>query len=248
LFSYLLLITDSNVSSFSHHRLVKDLQHLAAHIEGSELTQEIQSAHPLLVVQSSLLFKCTPNYLYSSTTPASSLMMSTGLLLTLVLLKSTTISLVLSTFKSKWFWLHQSTKLSTNCLYSNCLYSDSCPSLIHPTTAESSENFCRWHDSEWYWKSEVYWVNRNGDRTVPYGAPVLLNTTSDKQLPRQTNCGLSDRQSATQETVDELTPIPRSFSQKIFAWMVLKALEKSKDKILTVPPPPSRWEWVRCSR
>ena len=32
-----------------HHRLVKDLQHLAAHVEGSQLPQEVKSAHPLLV-------------------------------------------------------------------------------------------------------------------------------------------------------------------------------------------------------
>lgn len=53
----------------------------------------------------------------------------------------------------------------------SALYS-SCPSLIHPTTAESSECFCRWHDLELYWKSEVYKLNRNGDNTVPYGAPA----------------------------------------------------------------------------
>ena len=32
-----------------HHRLIKDLHHLAAHFEGSQLPQEVNSAHPLLV-------------------------------------------------------------------------------------------------------------------------------------------------------------------------------------------------------
>ena len=33
----------------SHNRPVEDLQHLAAHVEGSQLPQKIESAHPLLV-------------------------------------------------------------------------------------------------------------------------------------------------------------------------------------------------------
>lgn len=40
----------------------------------------------------------------------------------------------------------------------SALYSSSRPSLIHPTTAESSENFCKWHDLKLYWKSVVYTV------------------------------------------------------------------------------------------
>ena len=34
---------------FSHHRLIKDLQHLSAHAEGSKLPLEVQSAGTLLV-------------------------------------------------------------------------------------------------------------------------------------------------------------------------------------------------------
>ena len=33
----------------SHNRLIEDLQHLAAYVEGSQLPQKIESAHPLLV-------------------------------------------------------------------------------------------------------------------------------------------------------------------------------------------------------
>src|SRR4029434_4367537 len=83
---------------------------------------------------------------------------------------------------------HHCTKLSTR-----LLYSPSCPSLIRPTTAESSENFWMWHDSVLKVKSDVYRVNRTGESTVPCGAPVLHNTVSDTQSFSLTNCGLSVR-------------------------------------------------------
>src|SRR4029434_6186732 len=101
------------------------------------------------------------------------------------LLKSTTISLVLVAFSCRWLCLHHCTKLSTR-----LLYSPSCPSLIHPTTAESSENFWMWHDSVLWVKSDVYRVNRTGEGTVPCGAPVLHKTVSDTQSFSLTNCGL----------------------------------------------------------
>uniref|UniRef100_A0A3B5KZ97 TNFR-Cys domain-containing protein n=1 Tax=Xiphophorus couchianus TaxID=32473 RepID=A0A3B5KZ97_9TELE len=64
---------------------------------------------------------------------------------------------------------------------------------------------------------------------------IFLGTR--RTLPRQTNCGLPS-----------LTPILRSFSSSSRGWMVLKALEKSKNVILTVSPPPSRCDSARCSR
>src|SRR4029434_2533224 len=94
--------------------------------------------------------------------------METGSRGGLDLLKSTTISLVLVAFSCRWLCLHHCTKLSTR-----LLYSPSCPSLIHPTTAESSENFWMWHDSLLEVKSDVYRVNRTGEGIVPCGAPVL---------------------------------------------------------------------------
>ena len=39
----------SKENGASNNRLVEDLQHLAAHVERSQLPQEIESAHPLLV-------------------------------------------------------------------------------------------------------------------------------------------------------------------------------------------------------
>ena len=59
----------SEVQCTGHNRLVEGFQHLAAHIEGSQLPEEIQFAHPLLIysltvgllVQSSLMWM--PKYL-----------------------------------------------------------------------------------------------------------------------------------------------------------------------------------------
>ena len=66
-------------------------------------------------------------------------------------LKSITISLFLSTFSSRWSTLAHSTRPSTGALHS------SSPSLVHPATAESSENSWRRTDSEFYWKSVMWW-------------------------------------------------------------------------------------------
>ena len=41
--------SDAAAPTHSSNRLVRDLQHLAAHVEGSQLPKEIESAHPLLV-------------------------------------------------------------------------------------------------------------------------------------------------------------------------------------------------------
>ncbi|KAI3352203.1 hypothetical protein L3Q82_005166 [Scortum barcoo] len=83
---------------------------------------------------------------------------------------------------------HQSTKSMMT-----FLYSQSFPSDTHPTMAVSSENFWRWQLSVEYVKSDVYRVKRKGERTVPWGAPVLQTTTSDTQSCSLTNWGLSVR-------------------------------------------------------
>ena len=153
------------------------------------------------------------------------------------------ISLVLLMFSHRWFCPVHSTKLSTSALYPS-----SCTSLIHQTTAMSLENLWGWDNLVLYWKSVVYKVNRKGDSTVPCRAPVSLTTTSDRTLPMWTNYGLPFRYSVIQEIIVLLTPIICSFFPSSSGWIVLKALEKSKDVILTVPLPPSRCKWARCSR
>uniref|UniRef100_A0A8C4X4H0 Putative nuclease HARBI1 n=1 Tax=Erpetoichthys calabaricus TaxID=27687 RepID=A0A8C4X4H0_ERPCA len=40
---------------------------------------------------------------------------------------------------------------------------------IGPAIAVSSANFCTWQESELYWKSDVYRLNRTGESTVPCG-------------------------------------------------------------------------------
>ena len=73
----------------------------------------------------------------------------------------------------RWLFPHH----ATNWL-SSPLISASCPSLIHPTTAESSQYLWSLHDSELYWKSEVYRVKRNSESTVPCAADHLLRHTT----------------------------------------------------------------------
>lgn len=69
-------------------------------------------------------------------------------------------SLDLSTFRSKWFLLLYYIEATTS-----SLSSDSCSSLVHPATAESSENFCRvaWFRvilEIWCVQSEQKWKTR----------------------------------------------------------------------------------------
>lgn len=85
----------------------------------------------------------------------------------------------------------QTTPLKKTQKNTSALHSSSCPSPIHPTTAESSDYFCRWHDSELCWKSEVYKMNRNGDSTVPCRVHVPHITKSDRAPPSLTHCSLS---------------------------------------------------------
>ena len=93
-----------------------------------------------------------------------------GCVAVLFLLRSITISLVLTTFSSRWFLPGHSTKSLTSALYSS-----SRPPLIYLATAESSENFCRWADSELYWESEAYRVNRKADSTIPLWCPYITH-------------------------------------------------------------------------
>ncbi|XP_056291925.1 uncharacterized protein LOC130207369 [Pseudoliparis swirei] len=139
----------------------------------------------MLAFQFSRLSMETPRYWSSSTMSTSTPRTLRGVGAVAFLLKSTTISLVLATFSRRWFSSAHFTKSLTTALSSS-----SRPSLIHPTTAESSEYFCRWHDSVLYWKSLVYRVKRKGDRTVPCGAPTSLTTVPDSTRPILTNCGL----------------------------------------------------------
>ncbi len=113
--------------------------------------QDLQMS--VFLVQSSLLSKYTPKYLYSSIMSTLTPLMETGDTGALFLFMSTPSSLVFATLSCRWFCSHQVTKLSIT-----PLYSVSSPLLIHPTTGHHSV---------------VYRVKREGERTVPCGSPVL---------------------------------------------------------------------------
>ena len=79
------------------------------------------------------------------------------------------ISFVLETFKYKSFLSHQFTKFSI-CLW----YIASSSSLIFPTSSVSSANFTTGHDSSVLLQRAVYSANKEGAKTVPWGAPVFV--------------------------------------------------------------------------
>lgn len=85
------------------------------------------------------------------------------------LLKSTTISFVLSTFRDRLLTLHQSVSRCTS-----SLYADSSLLLIRPNTVVSSVNLMMWFELCIDAQSWVSKVNSNGLSTQPLGAPVLL--------------------------------------------------------------------------
>jgi len=65
-----------------------------------------------------------------------------------------------------------------NVIIHSCLYCPSCPSYTRP-----SENFCRRHHGELFWKSVKSRVNRRGARTVPCGTPTPLTTVQTAHGP-----------------------------------------------------------------
>lgn len=74
-----------------------------------------------------------------------------------------------TSFSRGWLLLHQSTKWSTSPLNSLPLLP-----LTHPMTTESWENFCKWQESDFLWKSEDYIVKCKVESTGPRGPLVLL--------------------------------------------------------------------------
>ena len=91
-----------------------------------------------------------------------------------------------------------------------------------------------------YLKSDVYRVKRKGAKTVTCGAPVLHSSVPETHLPILTYCGLAVRSSIIHDVREGATAIPRSLSFSMGGRMVLKALEESKNMILTYEPGTSR--------
>ena len=95
-----------------HHRLVKDMQHLAAHIKGPKLPQEVESALSLpvdslsiaLPVQSVVKVYVALHHLYLFSHDGNGVQ-------PMVCLISVTVSLVGVTFKRRWLSPHHATKV-----------------------------------------------------------------------------------------------------------------------------------------
>ena len=68
---------------------------------------------------------------------------------------------------------------------------------------ESSANLIIAHELSECLQSAVYNVKRNGTRTVPCGAPVLVHTTADLVPFKETNWGRFVKQFKTQSTIEE---------------------------------------------
>ena len=79
----------------------------------------------------------------------------------------------------------------------------------------------------------VYIENNMGERTHPWGAPEFSTTSSDRYPFTQTHCGWSQRKSLFHSTRFELTCKSISLFSSTYGLIVLNALEKSTNKILT---------------
>lgn len=81
------------------------------------------------------------------------------------------------------------------------LYSAFCLPMSYSITAESLEYFCRWQDSEVYWKSEECSAKGIGENKVRCGASALLALCSDRKAFTLPNCALFVWQLTIQETI-----------------------------------------------
>ena len=97
---------------------------------------------------------------------------------------------------------------------------------------ESSANFKSLRISLLIWQSLVYMVNKIGDKTQPWGAPVFVVIMEDEILFNFTYWVLFDRKLPIQEIMCELIPKFLSLDSNILGLIVLKADEKSTNKIL----------------
>nr|XP_061820457.1 uncharacterized protein LOC133608870 [Nerophis lumbriciformis] len=157
-------------------------------------------------------------------------LMKSGAWLDWCFLKSTMISLVLSTFRTRLLVLHQSTRCFTSSLWSMSLLS-----RMRPTTVVSSAYFTMWLVVDLAQQSWVINVNSSGLRTQPWGEPVLR-----EMLPTLTDWGLSVRKSSSQLHREVLNPRGASLLTKCCGMMVLNAELKSRNNIRTCVSFPSR--------
>lgn len=126
-------------------------------------------------------------------------------------------------------------------LFTSLLYSASYCPLMHPTRVVSSENFWRRHDSKLYLKSQMYRVNRKGQRAVTWG-PLCCST------PSLTNCSLVLHTVVrcwgsllSRSQMDHPTAYTRDCLPSVQAVWYWRHLEKSKSMTHSVHRALSKW-------
>ena len=169
-----------------------------------------------------LFWMVTPRYLQDSTRLTFEPDRIIGCLLFGFFLKSNIISIVLVTFRSRWLSQHQ---LDTWDI--TCLSSDSSLSLMRPSTIVSSAYFIILHLSVLQARVLVYRINRQAERTHPWGAPVLIVRMEDCSVSVLTRCFRSVRKSRTRSWSLAGTLYSAYLSMRMCGCIVLKAEEQS---------------------
>ncbi len=85
----------------------------------------------------------------------------------------------------------------------------------------------------WLVESFVYREKSSGERTQPWGAPVLIVRVLDVHFPSLTNCCLSIRKLLIHWEMEVGTDSWVSLGRRKFGMIVLKAKLKSTNRILT---------------
>ncbi len=146
------------------------------------------------------------------------------------LLKSTVISTVLNVFSSRFLRLHQTASSLTSCLYAD-YYSH------HPEWGRSvwchMQNFRSLTEGSLDVQSLMYREKSSGERTQPWGAPVLIIRVLDENLPSLTSCCLSVRKLLIHWQTEVKTESCVSLFWRVSGMMVFKAELKSTNRILT---------------
>ncbi len=146
------------------------------------------------------------------------------------LLKSTVISTVLSVFSSRLLRLRKTASSLTSCLYAD-YYSH------HPEWGRSvwchMQNFRSLTEGSLDVQSLVYREKSSGERTQPWGAPVLIVRVLDENFPSLTSCCLSVRKLVIHWQTEVGTESRVSLARRRFGMIVLKAELKSTNRILT---------------
>ncbi len=158
------------------------------------------------------------------------------------LLKSTIISTVLSVLSSRLLRLHQTasslTSLSVSRLVTVLNEADQCGVVCNLQELDGGVFRCAVF---------VYREKSSGERTQPWGAPVLIVWVLDENFPSITTCCLSIRKLVIHWQTEVGTESCVSLFWRVWRDEVLKAELKSTNRILTRVPGLSRCCRMKCS-